>query len=123
MLTARLAGLLEKMCGVARVIDYPWIEIDGQSMPPAYNEKTLGLAQPSTAHQVGVDPTTSRMTGPSRMKESETRADVGVSLSRQSEPEAQVRPQLYRIKPWQFPGRLVHLSPLSKGYGASSTKQ
>ena len=76
---------------MAHVIDYPWAELYGRSKPPAYNEKTFGLAQPRGI-QGGVDPTASGMAGPHRMKETEIRAGVGVSFTRQTAPEAQIKP-------------------------------
>ena len=77
-----------RICDLAQVVDYPWAELYGRSKPPADNEKTFGLARPSGSYQGRVDPTASGMAGPNRMKETEIRADVGVSFTRHSEPEA-----------------------------------
>ena len=60
--------------------------------PPAFNEKTLGLAQPTSGYRGGADPTASGMAGPNKMKETEIRADTGVSFARATVPEAQIKP-------------------------------
>ena len=78
--------------------------------PPAYNEKTLGLVQPSGSYRGGADPTASGMAGPNKMKETEIRADTGVSFARAIVPEAQVKPAVVLINAVavsRSPGALV----------------
>ena len=60
----RRQGLMCKLCEMVHVIDYPWTELSGQSRPLAYNEQTLGLAQPRVSSiGGGFDPAASGMAG------------------------------------------------------------
>ena len=59
----------------------------------------MGSHDPAAVIGAGIDPTAFGMAGPNRMKEAEIRAGVGVSFTRHSEPEAQVKPAVALTDP------------------------
>ena len=54
--TKLLEDLVFKICNLVFATDYSWTELYGHGRPPAYNAKSLGLAQPRVSTS-GVDPT------------------------------------------------------------------
>ena len=117
ILTDRLTTLVGQICDVSQVIDYPWTEVYGQATPPAFNEKSLGLVQPIGGYRGGADPTVSGLAGPSKMKETEIRADTPVSFARATAPEALVKPAVVLRGPVALLEHLAHVWYLAKKCG------